>query len=334
MLRSLAALAPRLFASVPNEARFPFRGHAHHHRHYTAEQFRDLLAQAGYAVTAWWGQAGPDSDVEPGVNGRTIVVEARRSSELFTAPEPVPEAFAAVAAPHTVAILGLGPSVDTYLGIVKRLGARKKLADEVWTINALGDVLDCDRVFHMDDVRIQEIRAAADPRGNIAAMLAWLKTHPGPVYTSRTHEDYPGLVEFPLADVLNSCANQRYFNSTAAYAVAFAIHLGVRKIICFGMDFTYPDAHSAEKGRGCVEFWLGLAVARGIELSLPRTTTLLDACVPPAERFYGYDTLELAISGPDGAETVTFTPRETLPSAEEIEARYDHTRHPNPLVSG
>jgi hypothetical protein len=32
-------------------------------------------------------------------------------------------------------------------------------------------VLVCDRVFHMDDIAVQEIRAAANPDGNIAAML-------------------------------------------------------------------------------------------------------------------------------------------------------------------
>jgi hypothetical protein len=184
----------------------------------------------------------------------------------------------------------------------------------------------------MDDIRVQEIRAAADPDGNIAAMLPWLKKHPGPIYTSRAHPDYPGLVEFPLADVLNSCGGNRYFNSTPAYAVAYAIHIGVKKIICFGCDFTYPDAHSAEKGRACLEFWLGFASARGIELSFPKTTTLHDACVPPAERLYGYDAVKVEITGETGNESVSLIPRDVLPTAEEIEKRYDHDAHPNPLV--
>ena len=51
-----------------------------------------------------------------------------------------------------------------------------------------------------------------------------------------------------------------------AYAVALAIHEGATKISCFGMDFTYPDVHDAEKGRACVEFWMGVAAARGIAL--------------------------------------------------------------------
>src|SRR5689334_15494212 len=125
--------------------------------------------------------------------------------------------------PKRVAILGLGPSVEEFVRLARGQGARHKVYDEVWGINALGDVIQCDRVFHMDDVRIQEIRAKAAPDSNIAAMLGWMKRHPGPIYTSRPHPDYPGLVKYPLQSVLNSAA-QPYINSTAAAAVAFAVH--------------------------------------------------------------------------------------------------------------
>ena len=230
-----------------------------------------------------------------------------------------------------VAILGLGPSVRQFLEISKRWGGRHAYCDEVWGINALGDVFACDRIFHMDDVRIQQIRAEARPDTNIARMLDWLRTHPGPIVTSRAHPDYPGLVEFPLAEVLTKFPTG-YFNSTAAYAVAYALHVGANKISCFGMDFTYPDAHDAEKGRACVEFWLGMAAARGVEITVPQTTSLLDACNPQALRFYGYDTLDLQIKRKGDRVTVKRTARATLPTADEIEAAYDHKRHPNPLI--
>ncbi len=198
-----------------------------------------------------------------------------------------------------IAILGLGPSVRQYLELTKRLGGRRAFCDEVWGINALGDVFACDRVFHMDDVRIQQIRADANPGSNIARMLEWLKTHPGPIITSRASPEYPGLVEFPLAGVLTKFP-MGYFNSTAAYAVAYALHLGASKITCFGMDFTYPDAHEAEKGRACVEFWLGMAAALGVQISMPKTTSLLDSMASAADRFYGYDCVNLNISADAG----------------------------------
>lgn len=231
--------------------------------------------------------------------------------------------------PDSVAILGLGPSVTQYLEIAKRAGGRH--VDEVWGINALGDVFACDRIFHMDDVRIQESRAAGRPESNIAKMLQWLKRHPGPVYTSCRNDAYPGLVEFPLRDVVAKFG-QAYFNSTAAYAVAYAVFLGVKRIELYGFDFTYPNAHHAEKGRACVEFWLGIAVANGIDIKVPHVSSLLDACTPE-ERLYGYDAVEVSFTHTDaGVLNVDFKARETLPTAAEVEARYDHTRHPNPLV--
>lgn len=235
--------------------------------------------------------------------------------------------------PNHVAILGMGPSLSQYLLRARTLGARGKAADEVWAINALGDILQCDRIFHMDDVRIQEIRAAAAPESNIAAMVGWLKKHPGPIITSRAHPDYPGLIEFPLEEVANTFG-YAYFNNTAAYAVAYALYLGVKKISIYGCDYTYPNAHDAEKGRGCLEFWLGQAAARGVAIAVASQSSLLDAMVAPEERYYGYDTLELKFTTlPTGKVRLERIPRETLPTAEEIEARYDHSAHPNPLVA-
>jgi len=230
-----------------------------------------------------------------------------------------------------ISIVGLGPSANQYLEIAKRLGGRHAYCDQTWCINALGDVFACDMVIHMDDVRIQEIRVDANPQSNIASMLDWIAVTKTPVMTSRAHPDYPSLVEFPLAEVLQRFP-MGYFNSTAAYAVAYAIWMGAKKITCFGMDFTYPDSHSAEKGRACVEFWLGMAAERGIELSVPKTSSLLDGMYPQDQRFYGYDTLNLEFKRSDTGVEVLRTERDTLPTAEQIEAAYDHSKHPNALV--
>jgi hypothetical protein len=184
----------------------------------------------------------------------------------------------------------------------------------------------------MDDVRTQEIRAAAEPNSNIAAMLKWIKTHPGPIYTSRAHPDYPGLVEYPFEDV-NNDLGVAYFNSTAAWAVAYAIHIGLERISLYGCDFTYQDSHKSEKGRGCLEFWLGFAKARGIAIRLPPSTSLMDACEPQAKRYYGYDMVEIHRIPDDenGRKQWVFKERPVPPTAADIEKAYDHTAHPNPL---
>lgn len=327
LLLAMREAAPTLIASVPNEEWFPYRGYAYHFRHYTRDQFEALLRECGWSVTDWLGQDGPESDVEVGVNGRTLVAVAERDALA----EAAPASQDGQAGKH-VAILGLGPSVAEYLNLVKRLGGRSKFCDEVWTINALGDVFDCDLIFHMDDVRIQEVRAAAAPGSNIAAMLPWLKRSRVPVMTSRAHPDYPALVEFPLEAVLNNLGHE-YFNSTAAYAIAYAIHTGVSRLSVFGMDFSYSNVHKSEKGRACVEYWLGQAHARGMHLSFPAATSLMDSCEGRKARLYGYDTLDVSFQiQPDGTLKLGFTPLESLPSAAEIEARYDHKQHPNPLA--
>lgn len=339
VLRELRAVVPTLLASVPNEDVFPWKNYAFHFRHYTKQQFKSLLCDAGFQVSVWLGQAGPESPVAVGVNGRTLVALAIQDEGGAERPADSSGADAAACAapapaadvPAHVAIVGLGPSAAQYVSITRGMGGRHKFCDETWVINAFGDVLACDRIFHMDDVRVQEVRAEAAPDSNIAAMLTWLRTHAGPVITSRTHPGYPGLVAFPLEEVLNEHPFG-YFNSTAAYAVAYAIWLGVKKITLFGFDFTYPNAHDAEKGRACVEFWLGIAAARGIQLSMPKTTSLMDALHQQAERFYGYDCVDLAFTRKDGRLQVGFTEKTALPTAEEIEERYCHKRHPNALV--
>lgn len=337
LLKSLRVATPRLIASVPNEDVFPHGGViAFHFRHYTAGQFEALLNECGWGVTGWYGQEGPESEVEQ-YNlknmrmGRTIIAVCEHIEPMKRDPIRRPEQSKQTKPKH-VAILGLGPSLDQYTNICKRLGGRHKYSDETWCINALGSVLACDRIFHMDDVRIQELRATERPESNIAAMLEWMKTTTIPVTTSRPHPDYPALEPFPLIEVLNDF-KYGYFNNTAAYAVAYAIWLGVEKISLFGCDYTYPDAHDAEKGRACVEFWLGMAAERGIRITVPKNTTLLDALHTQRERFYGYDTLDLAISADKaGRINIEFSERADPPSAAQVESAYDHDQHPNALM--
>lgn len=336
MLRKLREAAPMLYASVPNEEVFPYGdGIKFHYRHYTTKQFDALLSSCGWRVTQWMGQAGPLSEVTDGPFGRTVIAVCERAevAETYTPDRETYEAMQRdMGVPEHVAILGLGPSLEQYVDMVKRLGGKHAFCNEVWGLNAVGGVIMCDRIFHMDDVRIQETRAKAQPESNIARMLEWMRMHPGPIITSRAHPDYPGLVEYPLADVITDL-NVAYFNSTAAYAVAFAIHIGVKKISLFGCDYTYPNAHQAERGRANVEYFLGMANARGIKTDVPKTTSLLDALHSQEERLYGYDSLAVTIEERDGKAHVEFVPLATLPSAAEIEARYDHTQHPNKLVA-
>jgi len=93
------------------------------------------------------------------------------------------------------------------------------------------------------------------------------------------------------------------------------------------------SADIAERGRACLEFWLGIAAARDIDIAIPKNSSLMDALYPQQQRLYGYDTLDISMRQVYGQVRVAMTPHDNLPTADEIEARYDHSAHPNPMVA-
>lgn len=192
-------------------------------------------------------------------------------------------------APESVAIVAMGRSMSTYCGFGVTHGVRSRVADEIWSINSAGAVIQYDRAFVMDDLKGElEPKARENPESMPAGMLEWLKTAHGPIYTCKAYpKDYPGTVEYPLEEVYNKISPP-YLNTTVAYALAYALHLDVKRIGFYGCDFTYADVHVAESGRGCCEFMMGMAASRGVQIVVASNSTLMDACVPPEHKFYGY----------------------------------------------
>lgn len=74
-----------------------------------------------------------------------------------------------------------------------------------------------------------------------------------------------------------------------------------------------------------------MAAERGIKILVPKSTTLLDALHTQAERFYGFDCVEMEITREGSKIKVGMTEKDA-PTAAEIEHRYCHLRHPNALV--
>src|SRR5512139_3732523 len=186
----------------------------------------------------------------------------------------------------TVSIVAQGGSFASYIQDCTDKGGIPQ-TDEVWTVNAMGGVIKHVLLFHMDDCRVQESR----PNRNIHSMMGWLKEHPR-FFTSKVYPDYPGAMAYPLEEVVQ-CIGVPYLNGTVAYALAYAIYQEFDGIRLYGADFTYAHVHKAERGRGCVEFLLGVAMSRGIALHLPKYTTLMDTCEPWNVKCYGYDAYDL-----------------------------------------
>ena len=54
----------------------------------------------------------------------------------------------------------------------------------------------------------------------------------------------------------------------------------------FGADYTFPGTTARESGRANCEYWVGFCRARGMQVIVASTTTLLDPREGPY--FYGY----------------------------------------------
>jgi hypothetical protein len=190
-------------------------------------------------------------------------------------------------APSSVAIVGLGASHRDYISECGLTGSRWRVADEVWAINAMANIIDWDRAFAMDHPDLPLIKEYIEKNG--LSSYEGYKKATKPIFCSDVHQDYP-FEKYPLEEVVTKVGIP-YMNNTVAYAIAYAIYLGVDEIKLYGIDFTYDDEerqHIYEKGRACVEFLIGIALSRGIKLGLAESTTLLDNAIAPEKRFYGY----------------------------------------------
>ena len=196
--------------------------------------------------------------------------------------------------PERVAIVGIGISHVDYITNVCKVGDRKAIADEVWAINKMGAAIHCDAIFRMDDLAEEfEVNQRVwnglnGDKWNVQDI--WHKTlrdFKGKIYTCRAYpEEFPASVEYPLEEVIN-CVGSSYFNTGVAYAIAYAIYIGVKELALYGIDFSYKDRHVAESGRGCVEYHIREAVQRGIDIKVAQNSTLLDTVNGPGH-FYGY----------------------------------------------
>lgn len=196
-----------------------------------------------------------------------------------------------------VAIIGLGASqIDYVIGV-----ENSKTWDEVWTINSALSVFECDRVFMMDPA--SRFLDSDDAGNQTDVMRRVLPMFDRPIYSCELDDRVPGLVEYPLEEVIKDqrCA---YLNTTVAYSLAFAAYHRVGHVDLFGMDFSYrANLHFAEAGRACVEFWICKLIAMGITVGVSPRSSLLDQNVDINERLYGYHRLpnpKIAMPNPEG----------------------------------
>jgi hypothetical protein len=191
-----------------------------------------------------------------------------------------------------VTILGMGMTGNEYFNSARNMGRDAEgkdlppthsgpLMGEIWGINLMGIVAACDRVIQLND-----------PKRWPSIYSSWnterFKRLNIPIVSTSKDPLFPQIVEYPLKQILQMVP-VTYINNSVAGAIALAMLEGFTEIALFGCDFSYADpalAQYTERGRACVEFWIALAMSRGIHVTVPQSGTLLDAA--HGQEIYGY----------------------------------------------
>ena len=223
----------------------------------------------------------------------------------------------------SIAIVGLGNSFSEY--ILAKI--RSETFDEVWAINSMSGVIYHDKCFMMDPPSRFLDTPNAGKQTNIMAERLKQKINV-PIFSCTLDKRCPDVVEFPLQEVLQK-TGYAYLNNTVAYSLAYAISEKVSDLHLFGIDFTHKAVNFAEAGRACCEFWLAIAISKGIKVNIAHNSSLLDMNVPEDQKLYGYHRLDdpLVSSATNGSMLITrkskLEPPEPLDATPNIIGRED-----------
>jgi hypothetical protein len=107
-----------------------------------------------------------------------------------------------------------------------------------------------------------------------------------PIYTAGQREEIKNSVGYPLQEVMEEF-KMLFFLNVISYMIAHAIMHNPRHIKLYGVDMrTDSGAEYNKNEKGCVEFWLGVAVGRGITWSAPKESYLCRRTI--VSNFYGF----------------------------------------------
>lgn len=163
----------------------------------------------------------------------------------------------------TVTILGYGNT--------KRLCP---FDSEIWGINVVGRYFPdrkIDYCFAFDEL----------PPEYIAEMKRY-----APIISWQQYADK----KYPLKEIKREFKSN-YFCNTVCYMVPYAIYTGIKEIKLYGIDTEFGAVYEREQ-RG-IEFWLGIAHAKGIKLTIPATSQLLRTT---QGRIYGSNKKEILLN--------------------------------------
>lgn len=191
---------------------------------------------------------------------------------------------------RSVAIIGFSEKTMKYCLTSK--------ADEKWSLNHIYTIMDFPKVTRLFEMH-KEYWYLRKEIPKSVAYREWLKMDHGfPIYMqeSEIKPDIPSSTPYPLDEIIEDCLPglierdenknetiRKYFTSSFAYMMALAIHEKFDVIELYGIDMENNTEYGYQKP--CGEFWIGIALGRGIKVILPKESLLCDADL------YGYETV-------------------------------------------
>lgn len=140
---------------------------------------------------------------------------------------------------------------------------------EIWGVNSTyryGVTLN--RLFCMHDLKHEILLQRAEYIDEINKTQI-------PFYTAAEYPAFFNNVQYPLKEIYEEYG-VIFFLNTMCYMLALAGAVRPKKVSLYGVDMR-PDSgkehHQNEKG--CVEFWLGVLIGRGIEVHVPEESFLM-----------------------------------------------------------
>lgn len=109
--------------------------------------------------------------------------------------------------------------------------------------------------------------------------LEWLQNCEKPIYMLERHENIPMSIAYPLNEMVSEFG--AYFTHTVAYMLALAIYEEFKEIHLYGIEMLPP--HYIRQ-RPNVEYLIGIARGRGINVYIPDESTFLKSRRQPKRR--------------------------------------------------
>ncbi len=185
-------------------------------------------------------------------NGRLVVRQFKQE-----APPVIAQPVAGVGRLRKIALIGSAQSVY-----------HATWYDPTWEIWAHATVHHyCQRVDRYFDLHPWEWISQKP----VPDYLEWLKKERTPIFMQRVFTHVPASVRFPRERVM--AEYPRYFTSHAAWMIALALSEGVTHLGFFGIHYAMDEEHKKQRA-GC-EFWMGVALGKGVQLVVPEGAPLL-----------------------------------------------------------